>query len=316
LNKLLLLLLFCFLSITEYAQESTDSISTDTVSVIDAAPKWHAAITNIPGDFAMAGKTIASKQIFKPLAYIAGSTALLYLFDKPLIDGARKLGDNMGLDPKSKFESFIKIGNLNIMQRPGNLNTGFYFIGEGWTSVLLIGGIGIHGAFTGNKKEVRMISQFAEGYIGMGIAVQLLKRSFGRESPKSATSPRGTFRLFPSFSKYQKHTNHYDAIPSGHMATMAFTVTLLAENFPDNRWIQPVGYSLIGICSFSMLNNKVHWASDYPLGFGVGYLFAKIVANRERRVIPAHSNNVWNHFNLLPTILYDGSAGLSLAYKW
>ncbi len=34
-----------------------------------------------------------------------------------------------------------------------------------------------------------------------------------------------------------------------------------------------------------MLNNKVHWASDYPLAIGMGYLCARQVIKRNRQVV-------------------------------
>ncbi|MDR0542078.1 MAG: phosphatase PAP2 family protein [Dysgonamonadaceae bacterium] len=280
------------------------------------APEWHDFITNIPGDVAVAGKTLFSRQSVKPLAIIAGTTALLYMFDRPLVDGTQKFSRDIGLDPQSRFESFIKIGDIDIMQVPGNLNTGFYFFGEGWTSVLLFSGIGLHGAFTKNNKEVLMLSQFIEGYIEMGITVQILKRSFGRQTPRAATTDRGKFQFFPPFSRYQKNVSHFDAMPSGHMATMAFTVTLLSEHYPDNIWIRPVGYTLMGICGLSMLNNGVHWASDYPLGFGIGYLFAKIVSQRGKVVHhTGRKQNLLNRLEVSPTFFETGESGIKLTFQ-
>ncbi|GHT19561.1 hypothetical protein AGMMS4957_04100 [Bacteroidia bacterium] len=288
----------------------------DTTEVVYTAPNWHETITNIPGDFATAGKTLFSKESIVPLSIIAGSTAVLYLFDKPLLEGAQHFSRYIGLNPESKFEPLITIGDLKVMEAPGNLNTGFYFIGEGWTSILLFGGIGIHGAITDNKQEVRMLSQAIEGYLEMGITVQLLKRSFGRESPRVATTDRGKFRPFPSVATYQSNVSKYDALPSGHMATMAFTVTLLADHYPDNRLIRPIGYSLMGICAFSMMNNGVHWASDYPLGFGIGYLFAKIVAGRGRVLqSTVKPNSIVKKIEISPTIMFDGSVGIGLSLK-
>ncbi|GAP73094.1 phosphoesterase, PA-phosphatase related [Candidatus Symbiothrix dinenymphae] len=285
-------------------------------TVLYTAPNWHESITNIPGDFATAGKTLFSTKSIVPLGIIAGSTAVLYLLDKPLVDGVQQFSRYIGLDRTNKFEPVIQIGDVKVMERPGNLNTGFYFIGEGWTSILIFGGIGIHGAVTDNTREVRMLSQALEGWIEIGVVCQLLKRSFGRETPQQATTDRGTFRPFPALSDYQKQVSKYDALPSGHMATMAFTITLLAEHYPDNRLIRPVGYSLIGICALSMLNNGVHWASDYPLGFGIGYLFAKIVAQRGRVLQSgATSNSLLNRMDVSPTILFDGYSGGSAGLK-
>ncbi|GHT01593.1 hypothetical protein AGMMS49525_02770 [Bacteroidia bacterium] len=291
----------------------------DSTEVTYTAPNWHETITNIPGDFATAGKALFSKESIVPLSIIAGSTAVLYLFDQQLVDGVQKFSRNIGLNAESKFVSLIQIGDLRIMEGPGNLNTGFYFIGEGWTSILIFGGIGIHGAITDNKKEIRLLSQALEGYLELGITTQLLKRSFGRETPRTATVDRGKFRPFPSLSNYQAQVSKYDALPSGHMATMAFTVTLLAETYPENRLIRPIGYSLIGLCALSMMNNGVHWASDYPLGFGIGYLFAKVVAQRGRVLQGiVKPNSLLNQLEVSPTMLFDGSSvasGLKLSLQ-
>ncbi|MDR1526275.1 MAG: phosphatase PAP2 family protein [Dysgonamonadaceae bacterium] len=300
--------------------DTTRSYTTEQVNdstwVRYYAPRWHDFVTHIPGDAVVAGKTLFSKQSIKPLALIAGSTALLYVFDRQLVDGVQTFSRDIGLDPQSRFESFIKIGDINIMQVPGNLNTGFYFFGEGWTSLLLFSGIGLHGAFTNNHKEILMLSQFLEGYIEMGITTQILKRSFGRQTPKAATTDRGKFQFFPSFARYQQNVSHFDAMPSGHMATMAFTVTLLAEHYPDNRWIRPVGYTLMGICGFSMLNNGVHWASDYPLGFGIGYLFAKVVSQRGKVVHhTGRKPNILNRIELSPTLFETGESGITLSFQ-
>ncbi len=75
----------------------------------------------------------------------------------------------------------------------------------------------------------------------------------------------------------------YDAFPSGHIATMMSVVTILADNYPEKRYIRPVGYSLMGLVGFAMLNNQVHWASDYPLAIALGYVCAKQVEKRNRK---------------------------------
>ena len=304
-----------------YAQETTlNSInveSADSMLFTYSVPKWHEVVTNIPGDFVVAGKTLFSKKSLAPVFIIAGSTIALYMFDQPLVDGAQQFSRYVGLDSKSRFETLINIGDLKVMERPGNLNTAFYFIGEGWTSVLIFCGIGAHGLIANNEKELRILSQAFEGYIQIGVISQLLKYSIGRETPNRASVAGGDFRPFPSFTEFQKNKSRYDAMPSGHMITMSFAVTLLSEHYPDNRWIRPVGYSLMGICAFSMLNNGVHWASDYPLGFGIGYLFAKTVAKRGRvfQSFTSKPDNILNQVELSPAIMFDNSVGLRLVLR-
>jgi hypothetical protein len=57
----------------------------------------------------------------------------------------------------------------------------------------------------------------------------------------------------------------------------------LANDYPEVKWIRPVGYALTGLTSWALMNNKVHWASDFPLGLAVGYLSGKIVTQRHKK---------------------------------
>ena len=82
------------------------------------------------------------------------------------------------------------------------------------------------------------------------------------------------------FAAYQANTPEYDAIPSGHITTFMATVTVLATNYPEVKWIKPVGYSLMAIMGFQMMSTRVHWASDYPIALLIGYAIGKKAANR------------------------------------
>ncbi len=121
---------------------------------------------------------------------------------------------------------------------------------------------------------------------------QGFKRVFGRESPHAKTKSRGAWHGFPGWNEYMENTSHYDAMPSGHVATLTSTVTVLAKNYPEVKWIQPVGYSLIGIMGIEMMNSGVHWASDYPLGFLIGYAVGSVVTSSKITKIhkETHSN--------------------------
>ena len=117
----------------------------------------------------------------------------------------------------------------------------------------------------------------------MGVTTQILKRISGRESPFKATVPGGKWSPLPSFKNYQTRTSSYDAFPSGHLATMVATVTVLTNDYPEKRWIKPLGISLIGLTSWAMLNTEVHWISDYPLAIAIGYLSGKLTTLRHKR---------------------------------
>jgi hypothetical protein len=98
------------------------------------------------------------------------------------------------------------------------------------------------------------------------------------------------------------------------MATAMVTVTVLAEDFPEYRLIRPIGYGLMGLLGFQMMNNDVHWASDYPLAIAIGYGLGKAAVARGRTVLPAGAPEAQPErpgVTLLPLPIRDGG-GLAL----
>jgi hypothetical protein len=110
------------------------------------------------------------------------------------------------------------------------------------------------------------------------LVIQALKRIAGRESPAQATAPGGRWRPFPNLKTYQHHQSRYYAFPSGHIATTMAALTVLAENYPENSWIRPVGYSAVGLVGLGLVGKGWHWYSDLPLGIAIGHAMGEIVA--------------------------------------
>jgi prolyl-tRNA synthetase len=77
-------------------------------------------------------------------------------------------------------------------------------------------------------------------------------------------------------------------MPSGHIATFMSTITIIATNYPEYKWIKPVGYSAMSLLAFNMVSGKVHWVSDYPIGILIGYVMGKQIANRRITKISKH----------------------------
>jgi hypothetical protein len=114
---------------------------------------------------------------------------------------------------------------------------------------------------------------------------------------------------------------HYDAFPSGHLSTAMMTTTIISLNYPEYKFIKPLCYTLMGLCGFQMLNNGVHWMSDYPLALAIGYSFGKIAVARGRmqevkdnknKLSSEHKQKIIKSFDIHPTYLGYGAAGLSL----
>jgi membrane-associated phospholipid phosphatase len=294
--KLFCLLSFLTFSYHGFAQDKTDSVSFKS---IDPGHKYFPAdqyfqqpaykkprpfsfLTNIPGDLLQIAKSPFQKQNLRPLITIAGTTALLLHFDQTIINGVGSTSRKIGLEPEAEFDA-LQIHNKSLFKLPDNLNSGFYQLGEGTTTMGIAGGFFIYGKITHDNRALQTASDLTEAFLSMGITIQALKRITGRQAPFMATVPGGRWQPFPSFSKFQRYTVNYDAFPSGHLATMMATITVLAENYPEKKWIRPVGYLLTGLTGWSMMNNRVHWASDFPLGLAIGYLSGKIAYNRHHK---------------------------------
>lgn len=252
-------------------------------------PKLFSFLSRLPKDAAGIATATVQRKSFKPLLLIAGSTALLMLNDESISEGIGQLSKKIYLSPEEKYKDVLnlKLGktNISLLKAPQNINTALYQLGEGFPSLLIGAGLYTYGKIHKDYRAISTASQLTEAFILMGVGTQLLKRITGRQSPSEAVDLDGAWHPFPSFKNYQNHTPFYDAFPSGHLATLMSTVTILAENYPEKKWIKPVGYSVIGLVGYSMINNKVHWSSDYPLALALGYLCAKQVAKNNRRVL-------------------------------
>ncbi len=237
-------------------------------------------VPHLPNDMWQIAKSPFQKKNLKGLGLVAASTALLLPMDQMLINNVRSISNKIHLTDQTQYGIVLSVGGTKIIKYPKNWNTAFYMMGEGGTSMVLAGGLWVYGKIKKDYRAVQTAGDLAETFIIMGVTTQILKRISGRESPFMATAGGGVWRPFPSFKEYQKNTPKYDAFPSGHLATMMATVTVLSENYPEKKWIKPVGYSIMGLTSWAMMNTEVHWISDYPLALALGYLSGKISTMR------------------------------------
>lgn len=286
-------IIFGLTPFTSFNQEISDSLIIpvgDSMVVADSVKgkkyrsvKPFSFITNVPGDLFRVAKAPFQKKNLKSLAIIGGTTTVLLLLDDAIIKSAGNTFKKLGIEQQESFTNLIGIGKIHFFKAPGNINSFFYQLGEPGPTFLLAGGFYLYGKITHNTRATRTAGEITESFITSFIATQTLKRITGRQSPNKATVPGGVWHWFPSLSDYNKNVTNYIAYPSGHMAAMTSVVTVIAQNYPEKKWIKPVGYTLIGLTALSMLNNKAHWASDYPLGIGIGYLSAIIAHRRNQK---------------------------------
>lgn len=278
-------------------------------------PRLFAPLLDSPADAWAWVRYSAHARSLPALGVVAASTAILLPLDQALVDGAYRLATHVGLDHSSDQEPIVakKMGALNLAIRfPTTLNSTLYWLGEGAPSLLVAGGFWATGLVRRDNRALATAAQLCENALVTGLVTQGVKRSTGRESPRVSTRRGGRWDFFPDPFLYQRHVPSYDAFPSGHLCTLTSTVTTIAENYPEYRWIYPVGGVVVGTVALVMMNTGVHWASDYPLAIALGYSYARLAARRHRTRLdlPAlGARRRWPRPQLVPT-------GLGLALSW
>jgi len=217
--------------------------------------------TNIPGDWTRFGRSTFQLRSIPAIVGMTALTAALVATD----DETWRLSDRL-----YKSSSFAK-----------ETSDFFEYLGDGRPQFGLAAGFAVYGFAASDKRAVRTASQVVEAILACGVVVQVLKHATGRESPLVSTAPGGIWVLLPNQIEYHKHVPHYDAYPSGHIATALATVTVVAENYPEWTWVRPVGYTIVGLIGVAMANTGIHWYSDYPLGLVLGYSFGMLAAHPE-----------------------------------
>lgn len=262
----------------------------ENLSLVYEKPKFFDFLTKLPKDFASIGKSFIQKENLIWFGASVGTTAAIIPFDQDLINGSNEVGKNLGWPNDNSYE---ELGPFNII--PQDIPSGIYYVGNG--GAVILGSISLftYGLFTNDYRAYQTSSQLVEGIFATGLVTQFLKRATGRESPNVALengNRNGAWRPFPSFSEYQNHTPTYDAMPSGHVTLFTASLMIMAENYPEYKWIKPLGFSFLGVLMFEMMATNVHWASDYPLAIFLGYIIGKNIAkNRIKRITNNQSKN-------------------------
>lgn len=214
---------------------------------------------------------------------LAVSSLALYAADEYLVDKTRMLSRHVGLPPTHPSIN-LRAGGLKL-PIPTTVGSAIYFLGDGSVDLLVAGGFVIQGWRKNDNRARTTASEITSGLVSLGVYTQLLKRAFGRQTPSESTQPRGRWRPFPDLGDYNANVPGYDAMPSGHMAAAMSTVEIVALNYPEKAFVRPLGYSLMALLGVAMVNNGVHWASDYPLALLIGGGVARVTVARGRTTV-------------------------------
>lgn len=231
----------------------TDSLSYNYI------PRWYSFITNLPGDMVdFYEQDLTLKNVPLYLGIGALTTGLVMTDNETW-----KASDRLYKKP-----GFYKSASDIIVE-----------VGDGRSQFGLAAAFALYGFIADDSRALRTASEVVEAVLASGAVVQVLKHITGRESPFVSTKPGGAWRFFPNQIQYHKHVPAFDAYPSGHLTTSLAAFVVIAENYPEVKWIRPVCYTTETLLAISMVNTGIHWYSDYPLAVFLGYEFGKIISH-------------------------------------
>ena len=271
--------------------------------------------TRAPRSLGVTADISFSKSAIPAYIGILGSTAFLYEYDEDILAGFQRQGRDWGLSNRDHTKSFLNIGDVEVFRMPTDAASLLYSLGDGWTHTFIAGGFLASGYLRDNNRAVNTGYEIIQGMILSTTASQVFKRSTGRESPNQRTTYRGQWRPFPSIAAYQSRTAEYDAMPSGHIMTATMTWTVIRENYPEyDHVLLPLEVVYLSALGFGMVNNGVHWAADYPLGIGLGYVFGKgaaSIAKKQQRYDDSKPGSTW-----FPSVGDDGTFVANWMYRF
>jgi len=221
---------------------------------------WYSMVTEFPGDMYRFTKNEIKNPNILVYGTITALTAALLVTDAKTWDASHKWYE----------------GNTMVY----NASNFFTEVGDGRTQFGLAAAFGIYGAAASDSKALTTASQIVEAVLSSGAIVQVFKHLTGRESPFVSTRQRGTWRWFPNQIDYHKHVPAYDAYPSGHICTSVAAFVVIADNYPDQKWLTPLFGVTTAAIGIGMANKGIHWYSDYPLGIAIGYTLGKMIVTK------------------------------------
>jgi membrane-associated PAP2 superfamily phosphatase len=271
----------------------TDSLHLSPKVQLDL--EWYSMFTNIPGDYARYTRVTFRSEKFPSFIGMTVLTGGLMLTDQKIWEMSDRW--YRGSQPVKSMSDF------------------FEYLGDGRPQFGLAAGFAAFGFITSDHRALRTGSQIVEAILSCGIVVQVMKHTTGRESPDVATRNGGRWVFFPNQIEYHKHVPHYDAYPSGHIATALATVTVVAENYPEWKWVIPIGYPIVALIGIAMGNTGIHWYSDYPLGLALGYSFGMLAAHPEGLPEESEEYGIATRLTVSPMISALGN-GMTVTFSF
>jgi hypothetical protein len=244
-------------------------------------------VTSLPKDFVGTIKDCGKKENIIALSCATIATVALLRYDQQAIYKSRNIGEKIGLN---EAVADGKIGDISVMV-PTDVTTTIYLSGSKMTPLVLGIGFATYGLFNNDYRSMHTASGLVESVIVTGVFSQTFKRISGRQEPHKAIEtgdPGGKWTPFPGLDDYEDNPTSYDSFSSGHIMTATAALYVITENYPEYKWIKPVGFTVIALLGFQMAQSYLHWYSDYPLSLVVGYIVGKSIASN--KIIKQNNN--------------------------
>lgn len=282
-------------------------------------PSAFSYVAALPGDFKTFGVELPLWGGGWGVPAVLVATGALFTVDGKIYEAVSAQGRRWGIEQDNAHRSYGRlklplIGHpVSVLELPTNLGSDMYFLGNGWFSGSIWAGFLTAGLIADNTRAYATAGELFEAIAGTGITGLVIKMSTGHEDPGVRSSENGRWRFFPNPVTYLRNVTRYDAFPTGHLATLMATTTVIAGNYPDQWWIGPAGWTLMGVLGFQMVNSGVHWAGDYPVGIAIGYAWAKTALRRAQRPGDVEASG-WPRAR--PMLLAEGGGGVALDWYW
>lgn len=255
----------------------------DTKSYLYHKPHLFDFVTNLPKDFASTIKSCGKKENLIALGCAAVATVALLPYDQQALEDSRRFGEKIGLNENV---TDYKIGDISVMI-PADITTTIFLSGSKMTPIVLGIGFAGYGLINNDYRSLHTASGLVESVIVTGVFSQTFKRISGRQEPHKAIEtghPGGKWTPFPGLDAYEDDPTSYSSFSSGHVITATAALYVITENYPEYKWIKPVGFTVIAILGFQMAQSHLHWYSDYPLSLVMGYIIGKSIA--KSKIVP------------------------------
>lgn len=224
--------------------------------------QWYTMFERIPGDWVRFANLNFREERIPALVAMTALTAAAIATDQPVWEVS---------DRWYKSSRTVK-----------DISDFFVYLGDGKPQFGLAAAFGLYGFWKEDERALRTASQLVQTILACGTVIQVMKHITGRESPFVSTRTNGRWVFFPDQVVYHQKVPHYDAFPSGHIATATATLVVIMENYPEWKpWLRPLSYFIIAGIGIGLSNTGIHWWSDYPLGIALGYQFGMIAARPE-----------------------------------